>query len=68
MDPQRRYRVIIGHGDCVADAARVQRAIEAAGKMLDRVWVVETGVAIGAHAGPGSLVITVQEYEPPSSC
>jgi len=68
MDPQRRYRVIIGHGDCVADAARVQRAIEAAGKVLDRVWVVETGVAIGAHAGPGSLVITVQEYEPPSSC
>lgn len=68
MDPQRRYRVIIGHGDCVADAARVQRAIEAAGKVLDRVWVVETGVAIGAHAGPGSLVIAVQEYEPPSSC
>lgn len=68
MDPRRRYRVIVGHGDCADDAARVQRAIEAAGKVLDRVWVVETGVAIGAHAGPGSLVIAVQEYEPPSSC
>ncbi|MBX3751242.1 MAG: DegV family EDD domain-containing protein [Opitutaceae bacterium] len=68
MDPRRRYRVIIGHGDCAADAARVQRAIEAAGKVLDRVWVVETGVAIGAHAGPGSLVIAVQEYEVPSPC
>lgn len=68
MDPQRRYRVIIGHGDCADDAARVQREIEAAGKSLDRVWVVETGVAIGAHAGPGSLVIAVQEYEPPTPC
>lgn len=68
MDPQRRYRVIIGHGDCADDAIRVQREIEAAGKSLDRVWVVETGVAIGAHAGPGSLVIAVQEYEPPTPC
>lgn len=68
MDPQRRYRVIIGHGDCADDAARVQRELEAAGKSLDRVWVVETGVAIGAHAGPGSLVIAVQEYEPPMPC
>ncbi len=68
MDPQRRYRVIIGHGDCADDAARVQREIEAAGKLLDRVWIVETGVAIGAHAGPGSLVIAVQEYSPPTPC
>lgn len=68
MHPQRRYRVIIGHGDCADDAARVQREIEAAGKLLDRVWIVETGVAIGAHAGPGSLVIAVQEYEPPAPC
>ena len=32
---------------------------------IDRIWLVETGVAIGTHAGPGTLVIGVQDYEPP---
>lgn len=65
MDPARRYRVMISHGDCVGDAARVRRELEASGVHLDKVWTVETGVAIGAHAGPGALVIAVQEYVPP---
>lgn len=67
LDPARTYRVIVGHGDCVADAERV-REVLMAGHRLDRIWVVETGVAIGAHAGPGCLVIAVQEYSPPVPC
>lgn len=66
MNPDRRYRVMISHGDCVDDAARVRRELEASGAHLDKVWTVETGVAIGAHAGPGALVIAVQEYIPPA--
>lgn len=66
MDRGRRYRVTISHGDCVDDAARVRRELEASGAHLDKVWTVETGVAIGAHAGPGALVIAVQEYIPPA--
>ncbi len=65
MNPDRRYRVMISHGDCVDDAARVRSELEASGAPLDKVWTVETGVAIGAHAGPGALVIAVQEYVPP---
>ncbi len=66
LDPARRYRVIVGHCDCADDARRVHDALQASGRVIDRSWVVETGVAIGAHAGPGSLVIGVQDYEPPS--
>ena len=57
--------VIIGHSDCAAEAQRVKTALQASGYTLDRCWVVVTGVAIGAHAGPGSLVIGVQDYEAP---
>ena len=35
-------------------------------KQLDAIWVMEAGAGIGAHAGPGSLVLGVQEYEPPA--
>jgi DegV family protein with EDD domain len=65
LDPTRRYRLIVGHCDCAEDAERVQAALVASVPRIDRLWVVETGVAIGTHAGPGSLVIGVQDYEPP---
>lgn len=66
LDPARRYRVIIGHCDCAPEAQRVRAALQASGLTLDQTWVVETGVAIGAHAGPGSLVLGIQDYEPPA--
>jgi len=65
LNPARRYRLIVGHCDCAGDAERVQAALRAQIRDIDRLWLVETGIAIGAHAGPGTLVIGVQDYEPP---
>ena len=65
LNPAHRYRVIVGHSDCAGDAERVQAALLARVRGIDRIWLVETGVAIGTHAGPGALVIGVQDYEPP---
>ena len=59
IDLSKTYRVIVGHCDD-----------EAAGKLLmdeftklvpcSQAWCVETGPAIGAHAGPGALVLSFQ--------
>jgi len=65
LNPARRYRLIVGHCDCAGDAERVQAVLLARVRDIDRIWLVETGVAIGTHAGPGTLVIGVQDYEPP---
>jgi hypothetical protein len=65
LDPARRYRLIVGHCDCIGDAERVKAALLAQVRSIDRIWLVETGAAIGTHAGPGALVIGVQDYEPP---
>lgn len=67
LRPGRRYRLIVGHGDCAADAERVAAVLRASGREIDRLWVVETGVAVGAHAGPDCLVVGVQDYEPPQA-
>ena len=65
LRPDGRHRVMIGHCDCAAEAERAAAAFRTSGRTIDRLWVVECGVAVGAHAGPGSLLIGVQDYEEP---
>ncbi|MEO8159976.1 MAG: DegV family protein [Arenimonas sp.] len=64
LDRSKRWRVIVGHCDAHADGAA---ALEAMRALLDceQAWLVETGPAIGAHAGPGALVISVQAIGEP---
>lgn len=51
-----RWRVLIGHCDC-ADEARAMRERLSSHPAFSRIDLVTAGTAIGAHAGPGSLVI-----------
>lgn len=59
-----RYRAIVGHADAAADAAEVVAELQRCIAQLSQVWVVEAGPAIGAHAGPGSLVVGLQRIAP----
>ncbi|MEQ1514191.1 MAG: DegV family protein [Lysobacteraceae bacterium] len=54
-----RLRAIVGHCDALADGERLLAALR---KRLDLVeaHLVETGPAIGAHAGRGTLVASFQ--------
>ena len=54
-----RWRVIVGHCDAQAEGERVLAVLR---QKLDisEAFVVETGAAIGAHAGPGALIVAVQ--------
>lgn len=65
LRPGGRHRVMIGHCDCAVEAERAAAEFRASGRTIDRLWVVVCGVAVGAHAGPGSLLIGVQDYEEP---
>jgi DegV family protein with EDD domain len=55
----RRWRVIVGHCDALADGDALLLALRARLDCADG-WVVETGPAVGAHAGPGALVVSLQ--------
>ncbi|GAB2497825.1 DegV family protein [Arenimonas alkanexedens] len=52
-------RVIVGHCDAAQDGARLLATLRAELNVAEG-WLVETGSAIGAHAGPGALVVSVQ--------
>lgn len=66
LAPARRYRFIIGHCDCAEDAERAEAVVRQRVAAIDALWTVEAGAGIGAHAGPGSLVIGVQDYQAPT--
>jgi DegV family protein with EDD domain len=59
VDRSLRYRMIVGHCDAVVDGESLRQAMH---KQLDcrESWLVETGPAVGAHAGPGALVVSLQ--------
>jgi len=58
----RRWRVIVGHCDALAEGEALLAEIK---RRLDcqDAWLVETGPAIGAHAGPGALVACLQPVD-----
>lgn len=59
----QRWRLIVGHGDCPEDG---QALLDSLRVRLDcaESWLVDTGPAVGAHAGPGTLVVSLQPAPP----
>ncbi len=65
LDPSKTWRVLIGHCDVEEEGQIVREVFERSGLSIDRIWVMDAGAGIGAHTGPGSIVIGVQEYQAP---
>lgn len=63
VPPGQRWRVIVGHCDAAADGQRLLDAIRTQ-LDCDEAWLVETGPAIGAHAGPETLLVSLQPVMP----
>jgi DegV family protein with EDD domain len=59
VQPGQRYRVIVGHCDAAADGELLLSRLKSSIDCQD-AWLAETGPAVGAHAGPGALVISLQ--------
>lgn len=64
----RRYRVLVCHCDCEDDGRALLAALRAQVPQIAESWLVEAGAAIGAHAGPGSLVVGLQALLPADPC
>lgn len=64
LPPDKRWRLLIGHCDCAEEGERLRDALRRLVPSIERDWLIEAGSGIGAHAGPGSLVVGVQEVVP----
>lgn len=67
LDRNRTWRILIGHCDALEDGERVRDLFTRSGLPIDRIWLMDAGAGIGAHTGPGSVVIGVQDYVAPGA-
>ncbi len=61
MPPGKRWHLAVGHANAPAEAARLQAALMAGRDDIESCFVVPIGSALGAHGGPGCLVVSIQE-------
>lgn len=65
LDRNRRYRLFISHCNCPDEGAQLLGMLKDSFPNAESAHLMETGAALGVHAGPGTLVVGVQEYTPP---
>jgi DegV family protein with EDD domain len=61
----RDWRLLVGHCNAPEEAGRLLTLLRAAVPRVESAQVVDVGPALGAHAGPGALVVGAQDYTPP---
>ncbi len=57
-------RIIVGHCDALAGAEKVASYLTTTLPQIEQIHVVDAGLSIGAHAGPGALAIGIQPAVP----
>ena len=65
MVQDHTYRVIISHNNAKADAKALRDILLRGHPNVDACWIEEASPAVGAHAGPGCLVVGLQRWQPP---
>lgn len=61
--PPRRWRVLVGHCDNVAEGERLRAALAAQLPDCVAADLVAAGAAISAHAGPGAVVLSLMPVD-----
>ena len=57
-----RWRVVVGHWDNLSDAETLAGELRERIKGIESVLIMDGGVAVGAHAGLGALVVGLQPW------
>ena len=57
-------RVLVCHADVAAEGQRLLDSLRAHAPNIEQSWLMQAGAGIGAHAGPGALVVAWQELVP----
>jgi hypothetical protein len=63
MDPQRTYRIGIGHAAAETQAQELLATLEQLRPRIESSFVMPIGSTLAAHSGPGTLVVGMHEWE-----
>lgn len=65
LDSAKRYRISVSHCNSPQEGQQLLELLRESLPNVTDAWLMDTGSALGVHAGPGSLVVGVQEYLAP---
>ena len=61
INPDYNYRMLIAHANCKSKGQNLERHILAKFPNISSNYLLELGGGLGAHAGPGAMVIGLQK-------
>jgi DegV family protein with EDD domain len=64
-DFRERYRLLVGHCASPVEAEALLTRLQQLIPAVESAHLTEVGPALGTHAGPGALVVSMQAYTPP---
>ena len=64
VDTGKNYRIIVTHCNCKERGKNLLNVLNKKLSNIHSSYLLDCGTALGVHAGPGSLVVGVQEYSP----
>ena len=62
LDPNKNYDLAIGHSACEENADFLRKKLYESHTNIKSISILEIGCALGAHTGPGTLAVGVQEH------
>jgi len=65
MPSDQVFRVLISHTNALDDARDLRDRLLSGHPRVDACWLEEASPAVGAHAGPGSLIVGLQPWTAP---
>jgi DegV family protein with EDD domain len=64
LDPHKRYRIGVMHCEVPEQGQQLLDLLLKHAHNIESSFMVDCGVTIGSHTGPGTLGVAVQEYQP----
>lgn len=62
IDTQKTYRMIVTHCDALKEAEKLKSLLVEQNKNIESIYLMPCGAALGAHTGPGTMAVALQEY------
>ena len=62
LDSNKTYDLAIGHSACEKNAQFLRKALYQSCANIKSISILEIGCALGAHTGPGTLAVGIQEH------
>ena len=62
IDSENMYDIAIGHSDCEKNAEILRKLLYQSNNNIKSISILEIGCALGAHTGPGTIAVGIQEH------